>query len=300
LASQLHHKVGDVRDASIIKEWLNSIRPDVVYHLAAQPLVRRSYREAHRTWETNVMGTVNLLEAVCQMLSPCAVVVITTDKVYENREWNYAYREVDLLGGHDPYSSSKAATELAVASWRSSYFMESKKIRIASARAGNVIGGGDWSEDRIIPDFVRSLSAGKSIEVRNPEAVRPWQHVLEPLSGYLKLAEKLLTEEDPIWQSAFNFGPEAGDFRRVKDLVEEALQYWPGSWQDESDSEVPHEANFLTLTIEKARQKLGWHPRWDFHTAVQHTLEWYLKVQTNQASAEEICRQQIQLYEKCE
>jgi CDP-glucose 4,6-dehydratase len=296
LAEGLHHSEGDIRDFDTVRQWMVEVQPEVVFHLAAQPLVRRSYREAHLTWETNVMGTVNLLESLRELKRPCAVVVVTTDKVYENQERAYAYREGDRLGGHDPYSSSKAAVELAVSSWRSSFLQKKNLIRVATARAGNVIGGGDWSEDRILPDLARALAAGNPIPVRNPQAVRPWQHVLEPLSGYLLLAQRLNEQSDPIWQSAFNFGPEAMDFRTVRELVENALQHWAGHWSDLADPHAPHEATLLSLTIEKARQHLQWQPRWHFQKAVQQTVDWYRHVWQNPASAREMCLKQIRSF----
>ena len=297
LSNKLNHHLGDIQNSESVQSWLLQVQPEVIFHLAAQPLVRHSYQEPLQTWQTNVMGTVHLLEAARRLEHPCAVVVVTTDKVYENQEWAYAYREVDRLGGHDPYSSSKAATELAVASWRSSFFEGKSNIRLATARAGNVIGGGDWSEDRIVPDMVRALASNRPIGVRNPRAVRPWQHVLEPLSGYLQLAEKLYTEENPAWQCAFNFGPEASDFRSVHDLVEESLRHWPGSWQDQSDPEAPHEAKLLSLTIEKARRQLGWQPIWDFKEAVSQTISWYRRVLSKSTLAEKICLAQIQAFQ---
>ena len=296
LASCLNHQLGDICNTEQVQGWLHQSQPDVLFHLAAQPLVRRSYREPLLTWQTNVLGTLNVLEAVKALDKPCAVVVVTTDKVYENREWVYAYREEDQLGGHDPYSSSKAATELAVTSWRSSFFSAGIGIRIATARAGNVIGGGDWSEDRIVPDLVRALVDEKPIAIRNPQAVRPWQHVLEPLSGYLQLAEKLAQDENPIWQGAFNFGPEATDFRSVKGLVEESLKSWQGTWQEQSDPFAPHEAKLLSLTIEKARQQLGWQPRWNFNEAIEQTISWYREVLKNNSNPVELCREQIFQY----
>ena len=193
LVSRISHEEGDIRIYENVKKWLKKVQPEIIFHLAAQPLVRRSYREPMHTWQTNVMGTMNLLEAVRSLNIPCSIIVVTTDKVYENREWLYSYRENDTIGGHDPYSSSKAATEMLVSSWRSSFFAESE-IKIATARAGNVIGGGDWSEDRLVPDIIRSIIQKNPIILRYPNAVRPWQHVLEPLSGYLQLSEKLFTE----------------------------------------------------------------------------------------------------------
>lgn len=275
LESALDHCVADIRDHARLRERLVAARPDVVFHLAAQPLVRRSYQEPALTWQTNVQGTVNLLEAVRALEQPCAVVVVTTDKVYANREWLYAYREEDRLGGHDPYSASKSAAELAVAAWRSSFFGTGSAVRLASVRAGNVIGGGDWAEDRIIPDLVRALAQGQTLSLRNPHAVRPWQHVLEPLHGYLTLAQRLYQDSDPRWQGAFNFGPTSGSFRTVAELVEEALKHWPGTWASTPSTHAPHEAGLLKLAIDKAGSLLDWSPRWDFAATVAQTMRWY-------------------------
>jgi CDP-glucose 4,6-dehydratase len=293
LQSSITHQIGEVRDFEAVKVWLSKAKPEVIIHLAAQPLVRQSYREPLETWQTNVLGTLNLLEAVRVLERPCAVVIVTTDKVYENRSEIHAYQEEDRIGGHDPYSSSKAAAEFAVSSWRASFFNARTGIRVATARAGNVIGGGDWAEDRIVPDLVRALSKKRSIGVRNPSAVRPWQHVLEPLSGYLKLAEKLFQDDNPAWQTAFNFGPEQADCRSVEELVEVSLRHWPGSWEDHSKVNAPHETEVLSLCIEKARGKLGWEPFWGFEEGVERTIEWYRKVMENQCSAIEMCKRQI-------
>jgi len=275
LADAIDHRIGDIRDPRAIADRVAEVRPEVVFHMAAQPLVRRSYAEPVLTWQTNVMGTVHLLEALRPIDRPCAVVIVTTDKVYENREWVHAYRETDRLGGHDPYSSSKAACELATESWRKSFFADRSPVRIASARAGNVIGGGDWAEDRIVPDMARGLAAGRPVTVRNPASVRPWQHVLDPLSGYVVLARKLFESDDPELQSAFNFGPEAADARTVRDLVHEAFATWPGTaaWGDAAPA--VHEARLLTLATSKARALLGWTPTWGFTQAVAETVRWY-------------------------
>ena len=283
LAERLDHHVGDLRDLDALCELVASVQPEVVLHLAAQPLVRRSYLEPVLTWSTNVLGTIHLLEALRPLTLPCAAVLITTDKVYRNNEWVYGYRENDPLGGHDPYSSSKAASELAISSWRASYCgtqpHQSPHLRLASARAGNVIGGGDWAADRIIPDSVRALSAGQSITLRNPGATRPWQHVLEPLSGYLALAESLAVPAGGLAMAeAFNFGPQLEANRSVQELVAQALLHWPGTWIDASDSAAPHEAGLLNLVVDKAHHCLGWSPRWDFATTVARTLEWYRRV----------------------
>ena len=284
LESRLDHRLGDIRVAAVVAELVQEVQPEVVLHLAAQPLVRRSYAEPSVTWATNVMGTIHLLDALRSLLQPCTAVLITTDKVYRNNEWLYGYREVDPLGGHDPYSSSKAAAELAIASWRSSFCgsgpHQTPHLRIASARAGNVIGGGDWAADRIVPDAMRALAGGAPIGVRNPLATRPWQHVLEPLGGYLLLAERLCNAADPTeLASSFNFGPQLEANRSVRELVEEALLHWPGRWQDQSDPAAPHEASLLHLVVDKAHHKLGWSPRWDFATTLERTVKWYRRVQ---------------------
>jgi len=275
------HRIGDIRDLRALTEAVEASRPEVVLHLAAQPLVRHSYRDPLGTWSTNVQGSLNLLEALKPLQTPCAVVMVTTDKVYANQEWDYGYRESDRLGGHDPYSASKAAAELAIASWRTSFCgaaaHQTQHIAIATARAGNVIGGGDWAADRIVPDAMRALAAGEPIPLRQPSATRPWQHVLEPLGGYLLLAEQL-SSEGANYASAFNFGPGLDANRSVQQLVESALQHWPGSWHNGSDPYAPHEAGRLHLQIDKAHHQLGWRPRWDFATTVARTVDWYRAV----------------------
>ena len=278
---QLHHHLGDLRDLDALQEVVHQAQPEVVFHLAAQPLVRRSYRDPLGTWATNVQGSLNLLAALSPLQHPCSVLMVTTDKVYANREWDYGYREDDRLGGQDPYSASKAAAELAIASWRESFCglgtHQTPHLTIATARAGNVIGGGDWAEDRIVPDAMRSLAAGESISVRRPGATRPWQHALEPLGGYLLLAEKLANFGQPF-ATAFNFGPSLDSNRSVRELVDSALAHWPGRWRDLSDPNAPHEAGRLHLQIDKAHHQLGWKPRWHFATTVQRTVAWYRAV----------------------
>ena len=272
------HQIGDLADFEALKLVVQKAQPEVVFHLAAQPLVRRSYEDPLRTWATNVMGSLHLLEALRTLEHHCAVVMVTTDKVYENREWPYGYRETDRLGGHDPYSASKAGMEIAIASWRSSFCgsraYQTPYLSIATARAGNVIGGGDWAIDRIVPDAIRSLAKGQAISVRNPSATRPWQHVIEPLGGYLRLAEVLASYPAPPCE-AFNFGPYLANNRPVSDLVETILEHWPGEWVDQSDPAALHEANLLHLQIDKAHHRLGWKPRWDFNTTVSRTVGWY-------------------------
>lgn len=300
LEKRIDHHIGDIRDGESILRLIAERKPEILLHLAAQPLVRHSYSEPMITWETNVMGTLNVLEALRQLKQPCTAILITTDKVYRNNEWLFGYRENDPLGGHDPYSSSKAAAEIAIASWRSSFCgslpHQTPYLRIASARAGNVIGGGDWAVDRIIPDAMRALGEGQAIAVRNPSATRPWQHVLEPLGGYILLAERL-SRGDYALASAFNFGPQLEANRSVRDLVEAALRHWPGDWEDQSNPNSPHEANLLNLVIDKAHHKLGWAPRWDFATTVQRTVNWYRKVWEGQETALSCCLADLSDYQ---
>jgi CDP-glucose 4,6-dehydratase len=296
---QLRHHLGDVCDMEVLSQCVHQAQPEVVLHLAAQSLVRRSYRDPLGTWATNVQGSLNLLEALKPLHQRCAVVMVTTDKVYANQEWDYGYRETDRLGGHDPYSASKAAAELAIASWRSSFCGPSSHqtphLRIATARAGNVIGGGDWASDRIVPDAMRALAAGAAIPLRNPAATRPWQHVLEPQGGYLLLAERLASNRR--YADAFNFGPGLEANRSVNSLIESALQHWPGSWRDQSDPHAPHEACRLRLQIDKANQQLGWQPRWDFATTVARTVSWYRAVHEG-ANPLECCLADLKAYEE--
>ena len=301
LAARLNHRIGDICDPAVLSDVAEAFRPEVVLHLAAQPLVRRSYSEPVSTWETNVMGTIHLLEALRRLPEPCTAVLITTDKVYRNNEWLYGYRENDPLGGHDPYSSSKAAAELAISSWRSSFCgsqpHQAPHLRVASARAGNVIGGGDWAADRIVPDAMRALTKNHPIGVRNPRATRPWQHVLEPLGGYLLLAERLACADDPgSLASSFNFGPQLEANRSVRELVEEFLRHWPGTWLDQSDASSPREASQLNLVIDKAHHQLGWAPRWPFATTIERTVHWYRQVHESNAGALACCQNDLNLY----
>ena len=297
LASDLQNDVrGEIRDLTHLQQVVQRIQPEFVFHLAAQPLVRYSYLNPLETWEVNVMGTGNLLEAVRATAKPCAVVVITTDKCYENREWEFGYRETDPMGGADPYSSSKGMAELLVSSWRHS-FAQNGEIRVASVRAGNVIGGGDWALDRIIPDCIRSLSEGQPIQVRNPVSRRPWQHVLDPLSGYLQLAAELDVRQpwsDRVSElcDGFNFGPAADSNRTVAEVVEQLLVHIPGSWESNADPSAVHEAKLLHLCTDRARMLLNWQPHWNFHTAVQMTAEWYAAFLANQ-DLKQMTRQQI-------
>jgi CDP-glucose 4,6-dehydratase len=267
----------DIRDLGSLAAAVKKIQPEIIFHLAAQPIVRRSYAEPLATFQTNALGTAHLLESVRNAELSCILVIITSDKCYENREWEFAYRENDPLGGHDIYSMSKAATELVAQAWNRSFFAADQKLGpVATVRAGNVIGGGDYAQDRIVPDCVRALIAGKQIIVRNSNAIRPWQHVLECLSGYLWLAARLQDEpkNSPL-VGAFNFGPEPSARQPVRRLVEEVLRIWPGQWVDGSNPNSVHEATLLSLSIEKAGVLLGWYPVWDFSEAVHRTISWY-------------------------
>ena len=312
LASRMEHRVGDIRDGEALRRIVDEARPDYIFHLAAQPLVRLSYREPVETYATNVMGTVHLLDAVRAIGRSTIVLCITTDKCYENKEWLHGYREEDPLGGYDPYSSSKAAAEIAIGAYRSSFFPPQKFnsrdafIAVASARAGNVIGGGDWALDRIVPDCIRSLMNGEPVPVRNLHATRPWQHVLEPLSGYLTLAAQIDAALDSSAPAAavrsqlarlcgpFNFGPSLSSNRSVRSLVEELLRHWPGSWKDASDPDAVHEASLLNLATDKAHHLLGWRPRWDFERTIGETACWYKEAA--QAGIPEYTQQQILHY----
>jgi CDP-glucose 4,6-dehydratase len=279
LSKRLRHIIGDIQNPDVVARAVKNANPDFVFHLAAQALVRDSYVRPRETFSVNGMGTAHLLEVLKAHRRPCAAVFITTDKCYENREWHHGYREEDALGGRDPYSASKAVAELVIASYRCSFFVN-HPVKIASARAGNVIGGGDWARDRIFPDCMAALQRNKPIAVRNPFATRPWQHVLEPLSGYLWLAASLARPEQRSAKgqkldAAFNFGPDRESNRTVRELVEEILQHWPGRWQDKSDPSAPHEAGLLQLSTDKAHALLKWRPVWNFSEAVAKTVEWY-------------------------
>jgi CDP-glucose 4,6-dehydratase len=279
LGSRMQSQYADVRDRDALGSAVKMFQPEIIFHLAAQPLVRLSYSIPVETMATNVMGTAHLLEAVKQHVPSAAVVVVTSDKCYENREKLEGYREDDRMGGHDPYSASKGMTELLVSSWRHSYLPSSGPGALASARAGNVIGGGDFSADRIIPDCVRALEAGVPAIIRNRRATRPWQHVLEPLAGYLWLGACLhrpsLAAQPSRIREGFNFGPKGESARPVGDLVDTFLGEWPGKTEDRTDNNALHEASLLHLNINKSAEVLGWRPIWDFKTSVQITAAWY-------------------------
>jgi CDP-glucose 4,6-dehydratase len=284
----------DIRDAAVLAAIVRKVQPEIVFHLAAQPLVRASYRQPLETFATNIMGTAHLLDSLRGLASTRVAVMITTDKVYGNAEWCYPYREIDPLGGHDPYSASKAASEIVIASYRDA-FLASQGLAVASARAGNVIGGGDWAEDRLIPDAVRSWQAGRPVDIRCPDAYRPWQHVLEPLAGYLTLAQKLW--DWPQAAGAFNFGPETGEAATVRDVVEMARSaFGSGEARYGQESAGPHEAHWLALEIAKARVELGVRPRWPLAEAVRRTMGWY-RALAEAGDALTLCEADIDAYE---
>ena len=271
--------IGDIRDLTHLRAVFAEHKPEIVIHMAAQPLVRYSYAEPVETYSTNVMGTVNLLEAVRSTPSVKAVVNVTTDKCYENREWAWSYRENEPMGGYDPYSSSKGCAELVTAAYRQSFFQQSTinnqpSPAVATARAGNVIGGGDWAEDRLIPDIMRAITEGCPVNIRNPNAIRPWQHVLEPLSGYLKLAQKLY-QEGATYAEGWNFGPNDEDAKPVQWIVESLTRSWGegASWALDGGNH-PHEAHYLKLDCSKAKVQLDWHPRWRLDDALEKIVEW--------------------------
>jgi len=289
----------DLSDRPALNQLVADFSPEIILHLAAQPLVRLSYDIPVETFTTNVLGTAHLLEAVRLAQCSCSVVCITTDKCYENREWLHAYREEDPMGGHDPYSASKGAAELAIAAYRSSFFPPNGNTRVASARAGNVIGGGDWAKDRIVPDCIRAIRKGESISVRNKVATRPWQHVLEPLSGYLWLGAQLSNpihcQSNAALCSGFNFGPTLTSNRTVAQLVEELTRHTGGQWADASEPNAPHEASKLNLAIDKAFHLLGWQPVWDFEQTLAKTAEWY-QADAHGKDVVEITQKQIESY----
>jgi CDP-glucose 4,6-dehydratase len=291
---------GDIRDAARLEKAMQEFAPEVVFHLAAQSLVRRSYAEPVLTYATNVMGTVNVLESIRETSSVKAAVLITTDKCYENREWQWGYREIDRLGGHDPYSNSKACAELVSAAYRDSFFPPDKLgthgVAVATARAGNVIGGGDWAMDRLIPDLIRGFVAGEEVRIRNPHAIRPWQHVLEPIRGYLLLAERLLAKQEEF-ASAWNFGPREEDARPVQWIVEELAKQWSpdAAWKIDQGTHL-HEATYLKLDCARAHNLLAWRPTLGLSEALQIIVEWF-KAWKAGSNMQQITLQQIAAYE---
>ena len=292
LDQKIKHVVGDVRDASLVAETLKKFRPEFVFHLAAQALVRPSYDDPGATFSTNVIGSVNLLDAVRQSNSVRSLVYITSDKCYENVEWIWGYRENDQLGGRDPYSASKAAAEIVFSSYARSFFEQRPILGAASARAGNVIGGGDWAVDRIIPDCIRAIEAGEPVRLRNPSATRPWQHVLEPLAGYLLLAARLY-KEPKLFGGSWNFGPSTQEVRTVKSVADVIVGHiGKGRVEVVESSTQVHEARLLQLNCDKAQQLLGWHPRWQVEKTLEATALWYKTVMDG-GDAEAITRAQI-------
>jgi CDP-glucose 4,6-dehydratase len=295
-----HSVIADLRDAARVEQEILSFQPDFIFHLAAQPLVRLSYEVPAETFLVNAIGTAYVLDAVRKLGTPCTIVSITTDKVYENKEWVYPYRETDRLGGYDPYSASKACAELVINSYVQSFFspdvFAQHRKAVVSARAGNVIGGGDWAKDRIIPDIVRALRAGQPVTVRNPHAVRPWQHVLEPLSGYLLLGAKLAAE--PLhYGGAWNFGPHTEDNKTVGDLVSIAIAAWgSGNYEIPALVGQPHEAGLLKLDINKAVNELQWQPKYSAAQAIDKTLVWYKNFNLDRASASRLVDEDIYAY----
>lgn len=284
----------DIRDAAALAALVREARPEIVFHLAAQPLVRASYRDPIATFSSNVLGTAHLLDALRQVDGLRVAVMVTTDKVYRNEEWPWPYREIDALGGHDPYSASKAASELVIASYRDA-FLQARGAAIASARAGNVIGGGDWSEDRLLPDAVRAWQAGQTLDIRNPDAVRPWQHVLDALAGYLALAHHLW--DRPELAGAYNFGPATADIASVRDVIELARKaYASGDVRYGESPAGPHEAGLLSLDSSKAQSLLAFRPHWHIDDAVRHTMAWY-RAQRDGADTRALCTADIAAWE---
>lgn len=293
----MESEYGDVRDLAALQASIRAFEPEIVIHMAAQPLVRLSYEAPVETYAVNVMGTVNLLEAVRSCPSARAVVAVTTDKCYENKEWLWGYRENEPMGGHDPYSSSKGCAELIVSAYRNSFFGQAEAPAVASARAGNVIGGGDWAKDRLLPDILRAFEGGQPVHVRNPAAIRPWQHVLEPLSAYLALAQALV-ERGAAVAEAWNFGPRDDDARPVSWIADRMCAAWGGgaSWRRDA-SEQPHEARYLKLDISKAHAGLAWCPRWRLEDALDRIVEWHRAWQQG-GDMRALCELQIKAFEE--
>lgn len=293
VAEEVESEIGDIRDLERLIKSMKSFNPDVVIHMAAQPLVRESYKNPVDTYATNVIGTVHVLEAArsCQNLG--SIVIITTDKCYENKEWHWGYREIESMGGHDPYSSSKGCAELVTSAYRRSFFYTNSTANVASARAGNVIGGGDWSSDRLIPDILRAFAKNESVLIRSPKATRPWQHVLEPLNGYLMLAESLYTHGSQFAEG-WNFGPNDEDCRSVEWILNRMVAKWGkgANWILDTNNANPHEANFLKLDCSKAKQGLKWHPKYNLEETLGLIVEWHVSYQ-NGEDMREVCLKEI-------
>ena len=311
LASHMENHEADIRDAEAVKKVVSNFQPELVFHLAAQALARPAFTNPVETFSVNVQGTVNVLDALREVAIPCGAVMVTSDRCYENHEWNVGYREEDALGGADPYSASKAAAEIAISAYRRSYFdpekiivndLSTPQVGIASARSGNVIGGGDWASDRLIPEAVKALTRGAVIPVRNPRSVRPWQHVLEPLAGYVILGVALQQSVQERkydlrgLASPFNFGTHMGSSQSARVLIDEFLKYWPGTWEDRTDPKGPPEAGQLLLNSEKAMKLLDWSPKWDFKQAVERTAEWYRSSLAAPLRARDLVRADIAAY----
>jgi len=296
VAEGMESEFGDIRDLAAITNSMVAFNPDILIHMAAQPLVRLSYREPVETYATNVMGTIHVFEAARKCPNLKAIVNITTDKCYENREWEWGYRENEPMGGHDPYSNSKGCAELVTSAYRKSFFNTPGTPALASVRAGNVIGGGDWADDRLIPDILKAFENQQPVVIRNPHATRPWQHVLEPLSGYFMLAEKLYNSDDKSFADGWNFGPIEDDAKPVQWIVERMVNHWGNgaSWQLDG-GQHPHEANYLKLDISKVKKHLGWYPCWALNTALEKIIYWH-KAWLEGENTKQVCLQQIQEY----
>ncbi len=296
VATDMESQIGDINDLDNLRLSMTGFNPDILIHMAAQPLVRLSYQDPINTYLTNVMGTANVLEAARQCKNLKAIVSVTTDKCYDNKEWAWGYRENEPLGGHDPYSSSKACAELVSAAYRNSFFNADKSAALATARAGNVIGGGDWAQDRLIPDILKAFEKNESVNIRNPLATRPWQHVLEPLSGYLVLAENLYAKGQEFAQ-AWNFGPKDEDCQPVSWILDQMTQKWGNGarWSLDDDNH-PHEAGFLKLDCSKAALQLKWYPKWDLATTIEYIIQWHQKFREG-ADMKQQCLEEINSYQ---
>lgn len=294
LGNKIHKSfIGNICDLTEVTNSMQTAKPSIIFHMAAQPLVKKSYQDPIETFTTNIIGTMNIFEAARKIKTIDTIINVTTDKCYENQEWDRPYNETDRLGGYDPYSSSKACSEIVTSAYRNSFFSETG-IKLASVRAGNVIGGGDWASDRLIPDFIRSINSNKTLKVRSPHAIRPWQHVLEPLSGYLLLAERLV-KDGKIFAEAWNFGPEQSCAKKVSWVLDRlSKKFLDARWEAENIKQH-HEAGILKLDISKSKSKLGWSPQWSLETAIDKTAEWYKAFEDN-SDMEEFSIKQIQAY----